>query len=319
MNKMNDLPIQTTPLESISPFHSGEQQLQISVGKKDKMQKVGSQFIRTYLIEQHGDFYRGLGYAFIGYKDAQGNAWTSVIYHRSSLLKILDDRNIAINLRELPVNQRPRLTKGAEIGLLGIDLSNKRRNRLTGTVTDFNTQQLTIRVKQSFGNCPKYIQTRKMIHHQQLVNGDTQGYLQPSMTTELSCEMSALISKSDTFFVSSYTLDETGRNAIASGADVSHRGGPPGFVAVKGQKTLIIPDYPGNNFFNTLGNIQATGKAGLMFIDFDTGDILNMTGSAKILPKVDDVKTKVQRFWQFDLGHAYFCRQQLPFTCSRIP
>jgi hypothetical protein len=39
-----------------------------------------------------------------------------------------------------------------------------------------------------------------------------------------------------------------------SGCDVSHKGGPPSFVQQPDVKTLVLPDYTGNNMFNTLGN-----------------------------------------------------------------
>src|SRR3546814_20072688 len=47
--------------------------------------------------------------------------------------------------------------------------------------------------------------------------------------------------------------------------------------------TLTIPDFSGNLFFNTLGNILLNPRAGLTFIDFKTGDLLQMTGSAQVL------------------------------------
>jgi predicted pyridoxine 5'-phosphate oxidase superfamily flavin-nucleotide-binding protein len=53
---------------------------------------------------------------------------------------------------------------------------------------------------------------------------------------------------------------------------VSHRGGRPGFVRIDGDDTLTVPDFNGNRFFNTLGNLAVHPRAGLLFIDFDNGD-----------------------------------------------
>ena len=71
------------------------------------------------------------------------------------------------------------------------------------------------------------------------------------------------------------------RHRRDGGLDISHRGGRPGFVAVRGD-TLVVPDFRGNRFFNTLGNLLGDPRAGLLFIDFATGDLLQLQGTATI-------------------------------------
>src|SRR5262249_17942352 len=93
--------------------------------------------------------------------------------------------------------------------------------------------------------------------------------------TALTCEQQAVIEQADTFFIAS-VHDGTG-------ADASHRGGQPGFVRVLDPRTLRVPDYAGNNMFQTLGNIAADPRVGLLFVDFDTGMTLQLTGRARIL------------------------------------
>lgn len=63
--------------------------------------------------------------------------------------------------------------------------------------------------------------------------------------------------------------------------DVSHRGGPSGFVQVDGD-VLTVPDYPGNRYFNTFGNFLENPRAGLLFINFENGDLLHLTGEASV-------------------------------------
>ena len=70
----------------------------------------------------------------------------------------------------------------------------------------------------------------------------------------------------------------SGRRGAAYGADISHRGGRPGFVRVDGD-VLTIPDFRGNRYFNTLGNLIAEPRASLLFVDFETGDLLQLQGS----------------------------------------
>ena len=87
-----------------------------------------------------------------------------------------------------------------------------------------------------------------------------------------------LIAASDTFFVASRSRAEIDR---AGELDMSHRGGRPGFVGVPGD-TLVIPDFRGNRFFNTLGNFLGDPRAGLLFIDFASGDLLQLQGTVAI-------------------------------------
>ena len=88
------------------------------------------------------------------------------------------------------------------------------------------------------------------------------------------------IGKADTFFIGSGHAAD-GRDA-SDGFDASHRGGRPGFVRVADERTILIPDYAGNRFFNTIGNIVADPRVGLLFVDFATGGMLHIAGRAEI-------------------------------------
>ena len=89
-------------------------------------------------------------------------------------------------------------------------------------------------VRQSFGNCPQYIQPRDF-------RTAPAGPRSPETLQRLDREGREAISGADTFFVASAArMDEE-----AFGVDISHRGGPPGFVRVDGD-TLTIPDFKGN-------------------------------------------------------------------------
>ena len=83
--------------------------------------------------------------------------------------------------------------------------------------------------------------------------------------TALNADDKELIARADTFFIAT---------AVADGADVSHRGGKPGFLRLEEDGALSWPDYAGNNFFNTLGNIEANSAAGLLIPDWETGRVL---------------------------------------------
>lgn len=65
-------------------------------------------------------------------------------------------------------------------------------------------------------------------------------------------------------------------------ADVSPRGDPVGFVEILDEKTLAIPDRPGNNRLDTLSNIIANPNVGLLFIIPGFDDTLRVNGQANI-------------------------------------
>ena len=92
--------------------------------------------------------------------------------------------------------------------------------------------------------------------------------------TDLSVDHQRLIALAETFFIAT--------DHPESGAAISHRGGNPGFVRVAGSRRLAIPDYAGNNLFNTLGNIAANPRVGLLFIGFESGRTLQLSGRATI-------------------------------------
>ncbi|HLB99170.1 MAG TPA: FAD-binding oxidoreductase, partial [Acetobacteraceae bacterium] len=113
---------------------------------------------------------------------------------------------------------------GAPIGLLGIDLATRRRNRANGVIAAATDDALVVSVEQSFGNCPQYIHIRDM-HAAPAGAGSVERLdrLDPAARTG--------IEATDTLFVAT-----TGG---AEGVDISHRGGKPGFVRVEGD-TLTV-------------------------------------------------------------------------------
>ncbi|PDT00186.1 pyridoxamine 5'-phosphate oxidase [Rhizobium chutanense] len=65
-------------------------------------------------------------------------------------------------------------------------------------------------------------------------------------------------------------------------ADVSPRGDPPGFVSILDDRTLAIPDRPGNNRLDSLSNIVANPAVGLLFMIPGFDDTLRVNGVARI-------------------------------------
>jgi uncharacterized protein len=71
--------------------------------------------------------------------------------------------------------------------------------------------------------------------------------------------------------------------------DASPRGGVPGFVKVRDERTLLVPDAPGNNRLDSLENVLATGRAGLLFLVPGVDETLRVNGSAVLSRAADDL------------------------------
>ena len=275
-----------------SPWHAGEQQLQAHVGVAERMEAFGRKVIRTWMPDQHREFYQQLPFMLYGAVDADGRPWASVLEGAPGFAHSPDPEHLQFSA--LPAADDPaQLCNGEPIGLLGIELHTRRRNRLNGHVGDLHDHGFNLSVDQAFGNCPQYIQLRQF---QRVALSDPQTRPAQHLDTLDNAAIS-LIESADTFFVASY-VDADGQRAV----DVSHRGGQAGFVRVEGNR-LTIPDFAGNLHFNTLGNLLLNPKAGLLFIDFSTGDLLQLSGRTEIIlegPQIEAFQG-AERLWTFEV------------------
>jgi len=267
--------------KDINPFHAGELAVQERSGFREKVAKYGPKMVRDHMPDQHRIFFQALPHFFIGSVDSEGRPWASVLWGLPGFIHAPTSTRLEIGA--LPICGDPLfsgLAAGAELGGLGLMFENRRRNRVNGRVSALDPDGFSIDVTQSFGNCPQYIQTRlyseaNVDHRLDMVAAATE------RRTSLSVDDGKLIKNADTFFIASAAA-RLGADQ-RQGVDVSHRGGKPGFVKILEKGDLLIPDFSGNRFFNTLGNIDATGLAGLLFIDFTRGDLLHVTGEASII------------------------------------
>jgi len=300
--------------EGRSPFHRYEQALQDREGKREVMEKFGRKVVRSYLPDQHRDFYSQLPYIVVGSVDNEGDTWATILAGSPGFVRSPSPTTLNIDLhiaRGDPLRESIH-NVGASVGLLGVDLESRRRNRVNVRIAGVQDNVVHLTVDQSFGNCPQYIQSRALNYSRAAHVSSEYGAV--SEFTALGDDAGALITHADTFFVSSFIVEND--DPTVEGVDVSHRGGMPGFVKVEGN-TLTIPDFPGNYHFNTLGNFLANPKAGLVFPDFETGDLLSLTGSTEILwedhPEVKFFRG-AQRAWRFTVKKGKWLRKALPFT-----
>ncbi|HVJ33440.1 MAG TPA: pyridoxamine 5'-phosphate oxidase family protein [Terriglobia bacterium] len=298
-----------------SPWHEGEITLQRAAGVDERMDGVGRRVIRDYLLDQHRDFYALLPFVVLGAVDAAGDAWATLRAGPKGFLQAPDEHHLHLDLARDPADPADAgFEDGKGVGLLGIELQSRRRNRLNGTISRSGAASgFDILVTQSFGNCPQYIQQRDFTPSR-----DPQRFTdKPARIADrLDAHARAVIAAADTFFIASYADTDTGRQV-----DVSHRGGRAGFVRIDDDGTLTIPDFAGNLFFATLGNILLNGKAGLVFADFESGDLLQLTGTAEVILDSPEIAAfqGAERLLRVTPRRVVYRPDALPLRWSLLP
>lgn len=308
----------TTP--DTEAFHAGEQAMQLLAGSRKRMAEIGGRVIRDFMPDQHRELFEKLPYFIIGSLDAQRQPWASLVAGPPGFVATPDARTLTVAAR--PAAGDPlaaSLAVGAPLGMLGIELHTRRRNRMNGRVTTVGDGQFTVHVDQSFGNCPQYIQARQP-RYVDLPETMAAPHPVQAEGPYLSADAAALVRQADTFFIATASA-APGSGEMREGVDVSHRGGRPGFVRLSeenGRSVLTAPDFAGNNFFNTLGNIAQNPRAGLLFVDFDTGDLLQLSGAASVV--LDDPEIAAfrgaQRLLRFEPQEGRLIRGVLPMRWS---
>ncbi|HVS78297.1 MAG TPA: pyridoxamine 5'-phosphate oxidase family protein [Steroidobacteraceae bacterium] len=287
-------PPESAPSREESVFHADELAAQALAGVRAR-----SAGIRNVMTDQHRSFFAALPHILIATPNAEGWPLAALLEGEPGFVESPDPTTLRI--RALPPPDDPAagtLSIGVDVAILGIDLATRRRNRANGVVSGVDASGFTVAVRQSFGNCPQYIQ-RRALRRMQPVPGRMREF--ESLADE---DARALIAKSDTFFVASHSRAGMG---TAGGADISHRGGRPGFVRVTGN-TLSIPDFRGNRYFNTLGNFLGEPRSSLLFLDFETGDLLQLQGLAAVDWSASTARPYegAERIWHFQVRRGRY-------------
>ncbi|MEN8106678.1 MAG: pyridoxamine 5'-phosphate oxidase family protein [Pseudomonadota bacterium] len=289
------------------PFHEGELEVQKRLGLHTEA-KQNSGVITDSIVKGAFRFIEQQRMAVLGSIDQNENVWASVLVGQDGFMQAATEQLLTFDLSKITGNEHDPFWKNIksqpQVGMLVIELATRRRLRVNGSIRRSGEQQLEFEVLESYPNCPKYIQRREAtitpaggrIATSQVLKGDALGAPQQ-----------AIINQADTLFVASAHPER--------GVDASHRGGNPGFVRIVDGRTLRIPDYTGNCMFNTLGNFISNPRAGLVFVNFENGTTLQLTGRAKILWDEEDPEDETggtKRFWEFHIdrwleienGHA---------------
>lgn len=306
--------LQTLSSDHDPVFHAGERALQSRAGSRAWLAQVGSRVIRDHMPEQHRVFFAELPFLVVGTVDTSGQPWASLLAGPPGFLHAPDAWHLDVAAAPLWGDVlQDTLVESGPIGLLGIAPHTRRRNRANGTVRGLRPEGFTVVVGQSFGNCPKYIQPREAHYVAGLP-------LEPAprvaMADRLDHVGQGIVARADTFFIAT----AAGGAYAGAGVDVSHRGGAPGFVRVQPDGSLLVPDYPGNQFFNTLGNLQLEPRAGLLFIDFDTNAQLQLAVTAQLLwaDASTAAATGIERALHLQVQSQRLLERALPLTWRSV-
>lgn len=297
-----------------SPFHGGEQEVQRRVGVREQVERAGRNMIRDHMPDQHRELFEALPMLVVGSVAANGRVWASLLSGKPGFMHSPSATTLKIEATPLAGDPlREQLSVGSALGLLGIQLETRRRNRANGHIVARDAESFTVEVEQSFGNCRQYIQAREPTFDSSLLGSTAAIHAEGARLSERASE---LLANTDTFFIATASASaNTGRDA--EGVDVSHRGGRPGFVRVSdGPRAtrLTIPDFRGNFIFNTFGNLEVNPHAGIVCADFRTGDVLSLTGTARVIwdgPELDSFEG-ADRLLSFDVESGVLLERALP-------
>lgn len=287
--------------------------MQARVGKRDKVEALGSRVIRPFMPDQHRRFLEQLPFLVLGSVDDHNQPWATLLPGKAGFVRSPTNTTLEVKAEQNPNDPALSSIKPSNaLGILGIELDTRRRNRVNGRVVAQTDAGFALAVDQSFGNCPRYIRKRTLVSTSKPVQPNPSK--QPNRFHGLPSAAQMLIGAADTFFVTSFAQPKNYPNI--EGVDVSHRGGQPGFVALR-DNTLLIPDFSGNNHFNTLGNFLVNPKAGLVFPNFQTGDLLQLTGTVELLEASALAGFRgAERGWRFTVQQGQWLPSALPFQLA---
>ncbi|MBT2381282.1 pyridoxamine 5'-phosphate oxidase family protein [Streptomyces sp. ISL-111] len=253
----------------MADYHQGELTVQHRAGLRAPA--AGSlRAIRDAVPDAAAVFLARQPMIVIGAADASGRLWSTLLTGEPGLLGLPDPRTLTIGA--LPAADDPLgaalREPGTRVGMIAIEPATRRRIRLNGTSVP-EADGVRVALDQVIGNCPKYLQKREYA----VLPPDRGGRRTAVGRGEaLTTVQQLTLATSDSFFVATASPD--------GDADASHRGGNPGFLQVLSPTRLRWPDYAGNAMFLTLGNLELHPRAGMLVPDWETGDLLQLSGTA---------------------------------------
>ncbi|GGN07487.1 hypothetical protein GCM10010967_48850 [Dyadobacter beijingensis] len=289
-----------------NPFHSGELKVQALAGETQIASRNG-RLIADRIPNGALKFVDKQPFVLAASLDEERSIWVSLLAGQPGFVQAETPEVVQLDTTHLVSADNDifwtNVGNHPGVGLLFIELATRRRLKVNGPVTVApDGTGLQVNVQECFPLCPRYIQRREVA----VTTATRQTNAAAETGLHFTPALQEWISGADTLFVGSGHDDYH--------LDVGHRGGNPGFVQILDENTLLIPDYNGNSMFNSLGNFSVNPRAGLLFVNFETGEALQLTGHAELHftePDADDATGGTGRYWQF---HLHSSRRQASLT-----
>ncbi len=296
-------------------FHEGELRVQEATGERAIAERT-ARMLSNAVPPAPAAFLAQQRMLVLSSVDDAGAVFASLIFGEQGFASVaggdvvvLDRRRSWIAPGDAVVGN---LGVGAALGMLAIELGSRRRYRINGFVSSSNEERVEVSVREAYVNCPKYIQRRHLVE----LDAPSPSSALGASGARLDPERMALVRRADTMFVAS--------RHPTRGADASHRGGEPGFLEVRDERTIRVPEYAGNGLYNTLGNLMVSSAAGLAIVDFEGGRVLQLTGHANVVLEPPhgalesaagphcETGADTGRYWDFEISR--FAELLLPKT-----
>ena len=248
-------------------YHKGELEIQRRAGVRTLADRVG-RIINAEIPPAAAAFVAAQRFIVLATVDAHGSPTSSILGGAPGFASAKDARTLVI---EPSFGHLARVAEDIDatgvVGLLAIEQATRRRIRVNGHASRKDAV-ITLSTSEVYSNCPQYIRPRAIRTRERVISSNV------ATSATLSATQQQWIASADTFFLATAHPQR--------GADSSHRGGSAGLVTIESPARLSWPDFPGNNMFNSLGNLAVHPRCGLLFVDFERGTTLQLRGTARV-------------------------------------
>ncbi|MFC7645155.1 pyridoxamine 5'-phosphate oxidase family protein [Streptosporangium lutulentum] len=234
----------------------------------------------------------------IGASGRDGRLWATALTGAAGFTRATGERTIVIDA--LPGEHDPLAglaeNAEAEIGMLAIEPRTRRRMRVNGRAVR-DGARLVVHTEQTYANCPKYIQARD-------ITEERGAWRRRLLLREAPHRRAPGVDRERRHVLRRHPGSRPRRRPVASGRR-------PGVRPGRRRAPLVWPDYVGNSMYMTLGNLELDESCGLLFLDWDSGDALHLTGRAHVDWDPGEVPG-AQRLVEFELDLAVLVRGASP-------
>ena len=249
-------------------FHEGEYHIQEIMGVRKSSDTLSS-MIKDNIPPIAAKFLKDLNFCIITISTKKDDLFTYTVYNHNNFIEVLNQSQITINLENHSyIPKKFYNIENINIGMIGLNFEKAMRIRINGK-GQIKSNKLYFSIDEIYSNCPKYIKRRVL--QKNTKNLEKQTIQKEKILNE---KIINIISNIDTFFIATSHKEK--------GLDVSHKGGEKGFLKVIQTHQLSFEDVPGNNLYNTIGNIYTNPNINIFFIDFKNNNTYHLKGIANI-------------------------------------